>query len=155
MNFVRKISNVLERIKFILFGFLFFAISSISLPANSINYEQDCCSYSPLNSRIAEERISSTSPNVKLAINVIQFSRLDYANCMSSARNAAKGSTQFIKSSLSFGREMLKEYKLAEHASGPGRFKEFTDVKGINPGFVDFGTRRFASKSLSILESSK
>lgn len=55
--------------------------------------------------------------------------------------NAARGSTQFTKSSLKLGRQVHRTYKANLHNPAKGLYKEFTGVKGVRPDFVDFNKR--------------
>jgi len=47
----------------------------------------------------------------------------------------------FTKSSMKLGREVHDFYKIADHAPELGRFKEFREIPGIRPDFVDFSTK--------------
>ena len=53
----------------------------------------------------------------------------------------SKAGTQFTKSSLKMGRDIHKLYKADLHDPTKGLFKEFRDIKGIRPDFVDFNTK--------------
>ena len=50
-------------------------------------------------------------------------------------------SAEYTKSSLSIGRAVHDTYKLSDVAPELGRFKEFREIPGIRPDFVDFGTK--------------
>ena len=49
--------------------------------------------------------------------------------------------TSYTKSSLQFGREMHKIYRMELEAPVNGLFKEYRGIKGIRPDFVDFNAR--------------
>ena len=58
-------------------------------------------------------------------------------------RNTAKyiiRSKTYTKSSLKLGRQMHKQYMAHLHNPTKGRYKEYNEIPGIRPDFVDFNT---------------
>ena len=53
---------------------------------------------------------------------------------------AAKAANLYTKSSLKYGREVHKLYKV-DNVDRINKFKEFRDVPGVRPDFVDKSTR--------------
>ncbi|WP_344853724.1 hypothetical protein, partial [Anoxybacillus suryakundensis] len=49
-------------------------------------------------------------------------------------------SKTYTKSSLKLGRQMHKQYMAHLHNPTKGRYKEYNEIPGIRPDFVDFNT---------------
>jgi len=143
MNMLREIKNWLIRTLFVLISLLFFTTASISISANSINYEQAHRSYSSSDLKIIEETSLSTSQNLKDAIAVVWFTcksesdLVDYRNLVASAaRNAAKTSTRFVSTAEGVVHDLKPT--LNRIASG-GKFPHrndgsiFKNVEGLLP----------------------
>lgn len=101
--FTAILKTWLMRTFIVLISLLFFTISSISVSANSIGYEHAYSSYSFVDLNIVEKINTTTNPNLKRAISVVQFTcksesdLVDYRNWATSvARNAAKTRRSFF-----------------------------------------------------------
>ena len=55
--------------------------------------------------------------------------------------SSAQSAQNFTRSSLLTGRKIHESYRLTEKNASLGRYKEFTEISGIRPDFVDFGKK--------------
>jgi hypothetical protein len=109
--------------------------------------EYNYTTQTPIGSQFSDFGRNITSPQfVEFAapfVMGVAASRLTTASTTTNtATVAAKGGVQYTKSSLQQGQQMHKAYKVGDRVPGVA-IKEFRDIPGIRPDFVDFSKKRF------------